>query len=118
MTDLRAAKKTESVLQLKVRLLGIGPMIWRHLLVPESMSLRELHGVLQVAMGWEGIRLFQFNIRGIMHARPDLHGQAAVDVPLSDLRFRRNGKFGYVYDINWEPPKSVGSSNRLFRFLI
>ena len=100
MTDVQAATKTESVLQLKVRLLGISSMIWRRLLVPESMSLHELHGVLQVAMGWEGIRLFQFNIRGIMHAGPYLHGQAAVDVPLSDLRFRRNGKFRYVYDMN------------------
>ena len=28
-------------------------MIWRRLLVPETMSLHELHGVLQVAMGWD-----------------------------------------------------------------
>ncbi|MEM6306365.1 MAG: hypothetical protein AAF701_00075 [Pseudomonadota bacterium] len=28
-------------------------MIWRRVLVPASSTLRELHGVLQVAMGWE-----------------------------------------------------------------
>ena len=98
MADARTSSKTESVLQLKVRLLGISPMIWRRVLVPETMSLHELHGVLQVAMGWEGIHLFQFNIRGIMHAGPYLHDQA-VDMPLSDFRFRRNGKFRYVYDM-------------------
>lgn len=35
-------------------------MVWRRLLVPAATSLRELHGIIQVAMGWEGIHLFQF----------------------------------------------------------
>lgn len=99
MTDAQTSSEIESVLQLKVRLLGIGPMIWRRLLVPESITLHELHGILQVAMGWEGIHLFQFNIRGVMHAGLYLQGQP-VGVPLSDFRFRRNGKFCYVYDMN------------------
>ena len=75
-------------------------MIWRRFLVPESISLHDLHGVLQVAMGWSGIHLFQFNIRGIMHAGPYLHGPSGVDVPLSDFRLRQTGKFRYVYDMN------------------
>ncbi len=100
MADERTPPKAGSVLQLKVRLLGISPMIWRRLLVPETMSLHELHGVLQVAMGWEGIHLFQLNIQGIMHSIPYLHGPAGVDIPLSDFRFRRNGKFRYIYDMN------------------
>jgi hypothetical protein len=51
------------ILQFKVWLLGISPMIWRRVQVPASMTLRELHGVIQVAMGWEGIHLFQFTLR-------------------------------------------------------
>ena len=43
-------------------------MIWRRVLVPETMPLHELHGVLQVAMGWEAIHLFQSNIRGVTPA--------------------------------------------------
>ena len=46
------------IVQLKVRLLGLSPMIWRRVLAPESVTLRELHGILQVAMGWEGIHLY------------------------------------------------------------
>jgi Plasmid pRiA4b ORF-3-like protein len=38
-------------LQLKVRLLELSPMVWRRLLVPAATSLRELHGIIQVAMG-------------------------------------------------------------------
>jgi hypothetical protein len=49
---------------LKVRLLDISPMIWRRVLVPASFTLRELHGVIQVAMGWESLHLYYFHIRG------------------------------------------------------
>ena len=38
-------------LQLKVRLLELSPMVWCRLLVPAVTSLRELHRVVQVAMG-------------------------------------------------------------------
>ena len=59
-----AAKKAETlaspILQLKVRLLDISPMVWRRLLVPASFTLRELHGVIQVAMGWESAYIPEF----------------------------------------------------------
>ncbi|MXW86168.1 MAG: plasmid pRiA4b ORF-3 family protein [Boseongicola sp. SB0673_bin_14] len=86
MTNARTAPETGSVLlQLKVRLLGISPMIWRRVLVPYTMSLHELHGVLQVAMVWEAIHLFQFSVRGVVYAGPRLRRQP-VNVPLSDFR--------------------------------
>ena len=53
------------VLQLKIRLLEISPMIWRRVLVPASYTLEELHGVIQVAMGWESLHLYQFWIRAV-----------------------------------------------------
>ena len=46
-------EESTSIAQLKVRLLGISPMIWRRVLVPASVSLRELYGILQVSLGWE-----------------------------------------------------------------
>ena len=60
MESVKSSALPGAILQLKVRLLGISPMIWRRVLVPESVSLRELHGVVQLAMGWEGIHLFEF----------------------------------------------------------
>ena len=55
MESVKSAALPGAILQLKVRLLGTSPMIWRRVLVPESVSLRELHGVVQLAMGWEGL---------------------------------------------------------------
>jgi len=50
------------IYQLKVRLLGISPMIWRRVRVLDSTTLRELHGIPQVAMGREGLHLYAFEI--------------------------------------------------------
>ena len=52
-----------AILQLKIRLLDVSPMIWRRMLVPAAFTLRELHGVIQVAMGWESLHLYLFQIR-------------------------------------------------------
>jgi len=53
MEPMQSAEPAEAILQLEVRLPGISPTIWHRVLGPESVSLRELHGVLQPAMGWE-----------------------------------------------------------------
>ena len=73
-------------------------MIWRRVLVPETYTLRELHGVFQVAMGWEGIHLFEFNIRAVGYTSFELSGESP-DVALAQFRFRKNAKFIYRYDM-------------------
>ena len=64
MESVKSAALPGAIVRLNVRLLGISPMIWLRVLVPDSMTLRELHGVVQLAMGWEGIHLFEFVVRG------------------------------------------------------
>jgi hypothetical protein len=49
--------------RVKVWLLGISPMVWRRLLALDTCTLRELHGMIQVVMEWEGIHLYQFCLR-------------------------------------------------------
>ncbi|MFV0645317.1 MAG: plasmid pRiA4b ORF-3 family protein [Sphingomonadaceae bacterium] len=86
------------IVQLKVRLLGISPMIWRRVLVPIDMTLRELHGVFQVAMGWEGIHLYAFDIRAVQYGAFEL-SMADPRTPLSQFGFHANDKFTYTYDM-------------------
>jgi hypothetical protein len=57
------AEGVDAIVQIKVWLLGISPMVWRRVLVPVRLTLRELHGIIQVAMGWESIHLYQFRLR-------------------------------------------------------
>jgi hypothetical protein len=87
------------VLQLKVRLLEISPMVWRRLLVPGATSLRELHGILQVAMGWEGFHLFQFHLRAVRYGSPEL-SVTSPEVTLESLRLRSGSRFIYEHDLN------------------
>lgn len=86
------------IVQLKVRLRGISPMVWRRVLVPSSITLRELHGVLQVVMGWEGIHLYSFDIYAVQYGSFEL-AMADPRTALSSLDLRANDKFSYVYDM-------------------
>ena len=61
-SSVPAAEDANAILQVKVWLTGISPMVWRRVLVPANFTLRELHGVIQVAMGWEGIQVV-YNLR-------------------------------------------------------
>lgn len=48
-------------IKLKVNLENMPFPIYRKVLVPEDITMGELHLVIQVAMGWENCHLFQFN---------------------------------------------------------
>ena len=88
-----------AIVQVKVWLLGISPMVWRRVLVPSGCTLRELHGVFQVAMGWEGIHLYQFCLRAARYGSWELSA-SSPDVTLAALQFRKGARFVYEYDLN------------------
>ena len=92
-----------SIVQLKVRLLGISPMIWRRVLAPASVTLRELHGILQVSMGWEGVHLYYFDIHAVHYGSFESSTESP-DIPFSRFRFRKRRRFAYLYDMGdyWE----------------
>ena len=74
-------------------------MVWRRLLVPAATSLRELHGIIQVAMGWASIHLFQFHRRAVRYGSPELSA-SSPDVALETFRLRSGSRFVYEYDLN------------------
>lgn len=84
---------------MKVWLQGISPMIWRRLLVPTNCTLRELHGVIQVAMGWDGIHLYHFRLRSRSYGSVELCA-SSPDIALAALKLRRGARFAYEYDLN------------------
>ncbi len=88
-----------TILQVKVWLTGISPMVWRRVLVPSRFTLRELHGVIQVAMGWEGIHLYDFHLRAAHYGSWEV-ASSSPDVTLAALRFRKGARFIYEYDLN------------------
>jgi Plasmid pRiA4b ORF-3-like protein len=74
------------MVRLKVWLLGISPTVWRHLLVPSACTLRELHGVLQVAMGRHP--LYEFCLPATCYGSEELWA-SSPEVTLAALRLRK-----------------------------
>ena len=91
------------IVQLKVRLLGLSHMIWRRVLTPESVTLRELHDILQVGMGWDGIHLYYFDSHAVRYVSLELHGEGP-DISFSRFRIRAKDRFSYLCDMGdcWE----------------
>src|SRR3954467_6678449 len=106
--DADAAK----IVQVKVWLLGISPMVWRRVLVPSTCTLRELHGVIQVAMEWEGIHLYQFCLRAARYGSWELSA-SSPEVALAALRLRKGARFAYEYDLNIPWRHEVRIENRM-----
>ena len=112
MGDVVRLKKNPpapAVLQLKIELAEIKPVIWRRVVVPETITLGKLHQVIQDAMGWFDCHLHEFEIAGERYGVPDPDFDWGVPVR-SDRRVRLatalNGtkSFRYTYDFgdNWD----------------
>ncbi|MBM3758038.1 MAG: plasmid pRiA4b ORF-3 family protein, partial [Acidobacteria bacterium] len=86
------------IYQLKVTLLGTKPPIWRLLLAPATVSLDELHLLLQVAMGWENCHLFRFPAGRYEFDPSENEELALVGPPLREMLRRVGAKAIYEYD--------------------
>ena len=51
-----------NVLQLRIELLGITPLIWRRLQILDSATFWDLHVAIQDAMGWNDTHLHEFEV--------------------------------------------------------
>ena len=68
-------------------------------LLPTAFTLRKLHGVIQVAMGWEGIHLYDFHLRAARYGSWEV-AASSPDVTLAALRFRKGQRFVHEYGLN------------------
>lgn len=92
------------VYRLHISLLEIEPLIWRRVQVPANISLRRLHDVFQIAMGWTDSHLHEFTI-GDVHfgmTEPEAEPPATLRddrlVTLGEVASIVGGEFAYDYD--------------------
>lgn len=69
----------QPVFQLRIRLEGIDPPVWRRLLVPGGVRLAKLHDMFQAVMGWTNSHLHNFTVDG------HLYGMHFDDYPEEEL---------------------------------
>ncbi len=58
------------ILHLKITLIDSDPVIWRRIQVPTRLSLKKLHEVIQVVMGWQNSHLHQFILNNKRYSDP------------------------------------------------
>ena len=91
--------ETPLILQFRAWLKDVSPMVWRRVQEPSTMTLREFHGVLQVAIGWDSIHLYQFVVHTVRYGSWET-AASSPDVALADLKLRKGSRFLYEYDLN------------------
>jgi hypothetical protein len=116
----------DMALQLKISLVESKPLIWRRVIVPESLTLADLHRVIQIVMGWENSHLHEFKVSGERYTEfeEDIQSGAgdSTAVTLRSLNLNREGQiFLYNYDFgdDWlhqilvESSRTVEDSEKL-----
>ena len=109
MTSRRAIDSFTEIATLRIGLDGSEPPIWRVVEVPTSITLKVLHDIVQVAMGWLDYHLWQLVIDGQTYGLPmdDDWGTAprkvAARTRLRDVLAFGTTEIDYTYDFgdNW-----------------
>lgn len=108
----RQSAATQMVYQLKITLQGAKPPIWRRVQILNTVTLEELHYIIQQAMGWMNCHLHEFVIQGIRYSEPmpnhgfniEFNAQDESKFKLNQLVKKEKFKFLYTYDMgdSWD----------------
>jgi hypothetical protein len=111
--EARKRKPTGFLYQLRVKLLGAKPAIWRRIQVKDC-TLDKLHEHIQTSMGWTNSHLHHFDVNGDLYADPELmeddfHNMNYRDSTITLLSAilpddHRRYRFRYRYDFgdSWD----------------
>jgi len=90
------------LLRLKLLLRGVHPAVWRRVKLVDSLSIADLHRVIQLLMGWDDDHLHRFSIHGrdygIAYVGGPSFDEDAAAVRLAQFGFRPTERFLYEYD--------------------
>jgi len=104
------ATSFHEIATLRIELKDSDPLIWRELEVPTSVTLKALHDIVQVAMGWFDDHLWEFTLDDRRYGLPSDEDWGtgrlydATKVRLRDILKPRRTRIDYLYDFgnNWE----------------
>ena len=110
MQRARCPLMIEPVARIGIELRGIEPKLWRRVDVPLTSTLRVLHDIIQVTVGWTDSHLFEFVAGGRVYGEPhpdyellERKVHDAAGIRLRTLIHRGTERLLYVYDFgdNW-----------------
>ncbi|MDP1787625.1 plasmid pRiA4b ORF-3 family protein [Nitrosomonas sp.] len=108
METRTTTKSLRSIYQLKITLKGFRPPIWRRFLVASTVSLEDVHDILQIVMGWTDSHMHKFSKGSDRYGVPDADFPSDI---LDEAKYRldqvlknEKDKLNYTYDFGdgWE----------------
>lgn len=105
-----AFESFNEICTVRIELLGTEPLIWREVEVPTSITLKVLHDIVQITMGWFDYHLWRFTIGARSYGPPmqeawgDPPPKDATKVRLRDVLEPDTTEIEYLYDFgdSWE----------------
>jgi hypothetical protein len=89
-----------------VTLLNTNPPVWRRILVPDTLTLADLHTAVQISMGWTNSHLHAFRVGDRRYADPSIIDGVGDEQQLALNTLVQSGvtRFEYNYDFgdDWE----------------
>jgi Plasmid pRiA4b ORF-3-like protein len=100
-------RKPEQIWAIKVSLRRVRPAIWRRIEAPSTITLADLHHVIQTAMGWTDSHLHAFDLGNVRYGMvlDDFDdGMADESAVRLDSVCQPGAQFIYIYDFGdrWE----------------
>ena len=100
----KARRATPKIVELYIEVQDIKPLIWRRLLVPLTITLPDLHDILQITLGWTDSHLHSFTFGERSFSMP--YDEFFAELEMEDERRktlravlgRDLGEFSYLYD--------------------
>jgi hypothetical protein len=105
-----ASNDLDLICTIRIELVDSEPLIWREVEAPTSITLDDLHEIIQITIGWESEHLWEFTV-GKQSYGPDgdfdpwfAMETNAGEVLLSEILRPRRTTFRYLYDFgdSWE----------------
>lgn len=96
----RGRKPKPRALELRITIADVEPPIWRHVRVPDTYTLDQLHRVIQLLFGWLDYHLYEFRAGERRFEEPgeEAGGEDSTATLLRDLRLAAGARFTYTYD--------------------
>jgi hypothetical protein len=97
--------------QFKITLSDSEPVVWRRFIVNNDATFHQLHGIIQIVMGWENYHMYVFAFKKQHIVMPEMDAYSfgewspfANEVCLHDYINRVKQKFIYIYDFgdDWQ----------------